>query len=169
ETMRIRKDGSMIDVSVAISPVYDSDGRTIGASAICRDVTHLRNVERDLAERESRIRLLLDSTAEGIIGLGPDGKCTFVNPSCLRLMGYSSADELIGKHIHSLIHPMNGTDQDHSEIDCPIGSILLTGQGTHHDEELLRRADGSEFICEYWSYPVRRGSQVVGIVLTFLD
>jgi two-component system CheB/CheR fusion protein len=169
EAMRIRKDGVAIDVSIAVSPVYDSDGRITGASAICRDIAQLRKTERDLAEREGRIRLLLDSTAEGIIGLGPEGKCIFVNPSCVRLLGYRSADELIGRHIHSFIHPATEEGEGHSENDCPIGNVLFTGQGTHCDEESLRRADGSQFISEYWSYPIRRGSQVVGVVLTFLD
>jgi two-component system CheB/CheR fusion protein len=169
DTMRIRRDGTPIDVSVTISPVLDSEGRIIGASAIGRDVTQLRKAERDVAEREARIRLLLDSTAEGIIGLGPDGVCTFVNPACVRLLGYKSADELTGQHIHALIHPHNGDSNSHLEKDCPIYSVLFTGEGTHSDQETLWRADGTTFVSEYWSYPIRRGSQVVGVVVTFLD
>jgi two-component system, chemotaxis family, CheB/CheR fusion protein len=169
ETMRVRKDGSAIDVSVTLSPILDSDGRIAGASAIGRDVTQLRNVQREVAEREARIRLLLESTAEGIIGLGPDGLCSFVNPSCVRLLGFKSPDQLIGRHIHSLIHPNSGNGHAHSDQDCPIYRVLLTGQGTHSDEEMLQRADGTQFISEYWSYPIRRGSQIVGVVVTFLD
>jgi PAS domain S-box-containing protein len=167
ETMRVRKDGSAMDISVNLSPVFDSEGHIAAVSAIGRDVTQLRKAQRDLAEREGRIRLLLDSTAEGIIGLGPDGLCTFVNPACLRLLGYGQSEELIGRHIHNIVHSPNG--HDHSERDCSISSVLLTGQGTHSDQERLRRADGNEFISECWSYPIRRGSQVVGVVVTFLD
>ena len=39
ETVRQRQDGSVIDVSITISPVVDASGRVIGASAIARDVT----------------------------------------------------------------------------------------------------------------------------------
>jgi two-component system, chemotaxis family, CheB/CheR fusion protein len=161
--IRLRKDGTVLDVSVTISPVCDADGTIVGASAIARDVTQLRTVQRELTEREARIRLLLDSTAEAIFGLGPDGICTFVNPACVRMLGYSSAEDLVGRQIHPLIHP------EHHEIDCPIYSVLHTGRGAHSDEEQLRRANGSSFLSEYWSYPIRRGGQIVGVVVTFLD
>ena len=169
ETMRLRKDAGAIDISVTISPVLDSEGRISGASAIGRDVTQLRNAQRDLAEREARIRLLLESTAEGIIGFGPDGLCTFVNPSCVRLLGYGSAEELIGKHIHALIHFNESGLTSHSQEDCPIYRVLVTGEGTHSDEEMLSSVDGSKFSSEYWSYPIRRGTQIIGGVVTFLN
>ena len=167
--MRLRQDGSVLDVSVTISPILDAEGKTIGASAIVRDVHQLRRAQRDLAEREAHIRLLLDSTAEGIIGLGPDGLCTFVNPSCARMLGHRSAEELVGKHIHTLIHSRNGTDKSHSENECPIYTVLLTGNGAHSDEETLCRADGTRFLSEYWSFPIRQGSRIIGAVVTFVD
>jgi len=163
DDIRLRKDGTVLDVSVTISPVCDADGTIVGASAIARDVTQLRIVQRELTEREGRIRLLLDSTAEAIFGLGPDGTCTFVNPACVRMLGYASAEDLIGRHIHPLIHPT------HQAEDCPIYSVLYTGKGTHSDEEQVWRANGTNFISEYWSYPIRRGGQIAGVVVTFLD
>ena len=163
DDIRRRKDGTVLDVSVTISPVCDAEGAIVGASAIARDVTQLRTVQRELTEREARIRLLLDSTAEAIFGLGPDGTCTFVNPACVRILGYSSAEDLIGRHIHPLIHP------SHDAEECPIYSVLYTGKGMHSDDEQLWRANGSNFVSEYWSYPIRRGGQTAGVVVTFLD
>ena len=46
---------------------------------------------------------------------------------------------------------------------------LRRGEGTHVDDEVLWRADGTSFPAEYWSYPVRRGDEVVGAVVTFID
>ena len=163
EILRLHKDGSLRDISVTISPIHDSEARIVGTSLIGRDVTQLREAQRDISEREGRIRLLLESTAEGIVGLGPDSTCTFVNPSCARMLGYASADELIGRQIHHLLHP------DHSEEDCPIYIPLRTGKGTHSDQEIIARADGATFASEYWSYPIRRGNQIAGVVVTFLD
>jgi two-component system, chemotaxis family, CheB/CheR fusion protein len=167
ETLRRRKDGSIVDISVTISPIHDTDGSVIGASAIARDITQLKRTQRDLEEREARIRLLLQSTAEAIVGLGPDGKCAFCNPSAVRMLGYSSADAIIGKHIHTVVH--RGPESGHSEEECPICSVLRTGKGAHSDEAVLWRADGSRFQSEYWSYPIQRDSQIVGVVVTFLD
>lgn len=49
ETVRVRKDGRLIDVSVTISPIKDASGTIVGASKIARDITDLKRV---LAERE---------------------------------------------------------------------------------------------------------------------
>ncbi len=169
ETMRIRKDGTLLDASITLSPIYDADANIIGVSAITRDVTQLRKIQRELMEREARIRLLLDSTAEAIFGAGPDGICTFVNPSCVRMLGYKSANDLIGREIHSLIHPATTTESCHTERECPIYSVLQTGVGTHSESEVFSRADGSRFVSEFWSYPIKQAARTVGIVVTFLD
>src|SRR5213593_2134392 len=70
EILRLHKDGSLRDISVTISPIHDSEARIVGTSLIGRDVTQLREAQRDISERQGRIRLLLESTAEGIVGLG---------------------------------------------------------------------------------------------------
>ncbi len=49
-------------------------------------------------------RLLLNSTAEGIYGVDLDGKCTFANPACLRLLGFESDADLLGRNMHELVH-----------------------------------------------------------------
>ena len=167
DTMRVRKDGGLLDVSITISPICDAYGAVVGASAIVRDVTPLKRVQNELAEGEARIRLLLESTAEAIIGLGPDGLCTFVNPACVRMLGYKSAENVVGRSIHALIH--SDDKATHTEQDCPISSVLRTGEGTHSDDQVFKRADGTSFLSEYWSYPVRRHNQILGVVVTFLD
>ena len=53
-TVRKRKDGKLIDVSLAVSPIRDSYGRIIGASKIVRDITHQKKVEEALRETDKR-------------------------------------------------------------------------------------------------------------------
>ena len=53
-TVRVRKDGSLVDVSVAVSPIRDSHGRIIGASKIARDITAQKIVEEALRETDKR-------------------------------------------------------------------------------------------------------------------
>lgn len=57
ETVRVRKDGRRIDVSVTISPIYDAQGRIIGASKIARDITAQKRLEADLQERNEQIHV----------------------------------------------------------------------------------------------------------------
>jgi PAS domain S-box-containing protein len=53
ETMRVTKDGSRLDISLSVSPIRDSEGNIIGASAIARDITRHKLVEKSL-ERQTR-------------------------------------------------------------------------------------------------------------------
>src|SRR4029077_5512389 len=81
----------------------------------------------------------------------------------------ASADELIGRQIERLLHAPEANGSDHVEEEPTVNSPRRTGKGTHSEQELMTRFDGSTFPCEYWSYPVRRGTQIDGLVLTFLD
>src|SRR3984893_8602603 len=61
DTVRMRKDGTLLDISLTISPVRDAAGKVVGASKIARDVTQRKRVERALHESEARFRLLADA------------------------------------------------------------------------------------------------------------
>jgi len=61
DTVRRRKDGSTLDISLTISPVRDSAGKIIGASKIARDITGRKRIERELHESEQRFRVLADA------------------------------------------------------------------------------------------------------------
>jgi two-component system sensor histidine kinase UhpB len=61
DTVRRRKDGSRLDISLTISPVRDSAGKIIGASKIARDITGRKRIERELHESEQRFRVLADA------------------------------------------------------------------------------------------------------------
>jgi two-component system CheB/CheR fusion protein len=63
-SMRVRKDGSGIDVSVTMSPIYGREGQLVGISAIARDISPLIAAQRELEQRQEKIRALLESTAE---------------------------------------------------------------------------------------------------------
>jgi PAS domain S-box-containing protein len=122
-----------------------------------------------LEAKEQQLRLLLESTAEAIYGIDLKGQCTFCNPACLRLLGYERAEDLLGKNMHVEIHHSHPDQTIYPESECQIFRAFKKGEGTHATDEVLWRADGTSFPAEYWSHPQRRGNDVVGAVVTFVD
>jgi two-component system cell cycle sensor histidine kinase/response regulator CckA len=128
-----------------------------------------RRTQLTLEEREARIRLLLDSTAEAIFGLDRDGLCTFCNQACARLLGYRSPEELVGRNMHQLIHHSTPDGAEVHEEDCRIYRTLRSHERYHSEDELFWRTDGTPLAVEVWSHPMLREGELVGSVVTFLD
>ena len=136
---------------------------------LSRALAEAERAQAGLAEREERLRLLLDSTAEAIYGIDLDGVCTFCNPACVRLLGYSSADELVGRNLHALIHHSRRDGSPSPREACGVSRTLHAGAGHHGADDVLWRADGTPLEVEWWSYPMSRGGTRVGAVVTFVD
>jgi signal transduction histidine kinase len=71
--------------------------------------------------------------------------------------------------MHNLIHHTRTDGTPFPVEKCRIHRVTLTGEGVHAEDELLWRANGRSFPVEYWSYPERRGDEVVGAVVAFID
>lgn len=128
---------------------------------------HKQKHELHVSQRQ--VRLLLDSTAEGIYGIDLDGKCTFVNKAFIDLLGYESAVEILGKNIHELIHHTYPDGTKYPAEDCLTCKAYKNEQGMHVEDEVLWRKDGSSLSTEYHSYPIFEGGECIGAVVTFLD
>ena len=145
------------------------DGRPQRMIGTHTDITERKQAAEAVRISEARLRLLLDSAAEAIYGIDMQGNCTFCNPSCLRMLGYRSAEELIGKNMHGLIHYKYPDGTPFPVCDCLIYRASLSGEQAHVEDEVFWRADGSSFPVEYWSHPQFHHEEVVGAVITFVD
>ncbi len=121
-----------------------------------------------LRESEERFRLLLDASPEAIFGVDTHGICTFVNPACLAMLGYTQA-ELLGQSMHHLIHHTHPDGRPYPKEHCHIRCSTLDGKPTHVDNEVHWRKNGSSFPVEYWSHPMYRNGELVGAVVNFID
>jgi PAS domain S-box-containing protein len=105
ETVRRRKDGTTVDVSLTISPIRDATDTVIGASSVARDVSEKKRIERALRESEERFRAIVETTPECVKLVSADGTLLHMNSPGLQMVGARSLDEVIGKSLYSLIAP----------------------------------------------------------------
>jgi PAS domain S-box-containing protein len=132
-------------------------------------VIQRRRAEEALRESEDQVRLLLNSTADGIYGLDLQGNCTFANDACLQMLGFSDKHAVVGKQMHALVHHTRSDGLSYAVQDCKIYRSGLDGDGAEVEDEVLWRADGTSFPVEYRSFPVRRNGVRVGAVVSFVD
>lgn len=164
-----RKDGSLIWVRNNVSLVPGSESMPQFIMALSEDITERKKTEEALQSSEERVRLILDSAAEGIFGCDPDGTCLFCNRAAVQLLGYKDRSELLGKNMHALEHHTRKDGTPYPIEDCPIYVGFQQGQSVHRDDEVYWRKDGSSFPVEFWSHPIIQNGRTVGAVITFVD
>jgi PAS domain S-box-containing protein len=142
--------------------------RALAAFWTCVGKSALKPEEKS-KQNEEDLRLILDSIAERIYGIDLEGKCTMCNASCLSMLGYSHERQLLGKNMHDIIHNKYPDGTYYPEEQCRILQAFKKGQGTHVEDEVFWRADGTCFPVEYFSYPQYRNGRVIGAVVTFSD
>ena len=125
-----------------------------------------RRKETVAARRE--VRAVLRGTGDGIIGVGLNGACTFLNEAGSRLLGYSK-QELKGKSVHSMIHHTRWDGSDYLLKECPVHLSLASGDTAKTLDDILWRKDGSSFPVQLAVSPMTDGLEILGVVLTFTD
>jgi PAS domain S-box-containing protein len=105
QTVRVRKDGSTLDVSLTISPVRDSSGQIVGASKVARDVTAQRRAEAALRYSEERFRAIVHATPECVKVVAPDGTLLAMNSAGCRMVEADSEASVVGQSVYGLIAP----------------------------------------------------------------
>jgi PAS domain S-box-containing protein len=161
-----RKNNQLIPVEIRLGSFRYQDQPLF--LALVRDIADRKKAEAALKESEERVRLLLDSTAEGIFGLDCDAKCTFCNVAGLKLLGFEDEQGLLGKNVHELFHH-SPDNQDYPQEDCPICNVLITGKQAHSDSESFAHTDGNLFPVEYFAQPIVKDENLVGVVVVFHD
>ena len=150
-------------------PLFNDNNDVIGIFGISRNITEERKEKELLKEREGKISLLLNSTAEGIYGVDLNSNCTFANKSCVNILGYNSEKDFLGKNMHNLIHH-SYEDKTFMDVNsCKISQAIIKGEGIYADDEVFWGKDGTCFPVEYYSYPQVKNGEIVGAVITFTN
>lgn len=144
ETVRRRKDGTLLDVSLTVSPLKDGAGNIIGASKIARDIT-----DRKRAMRANHLlSLIVESSDDAIASKDLDGIITSWNKGAERMFGYA-AEEVIGKSVTILMPPERVSEEP------VILERIRRGERIDHYETVRRRKDGTLFEVSLTVSPIK--------------
>ncbi len=118
ETVRLRKDASLLEVSVTVSPIKDANGRIVGASKIARDITDRRNAEVALQESERllhvtdrRLAEIMDGMTEACFALDAGWRFTFVNDRSQEVL-HHRREEMLGRTLWEIFGKLSGTPEE---------------------------------------------------------
>jgi PAS domain S-box-containing protein len=152
ETRHLRRDGTVIDVSVAVSPISTRDGEVVGVSVVGRDISERKRTEEALL----RLAAIVDSSDDAIIGKTLDTTIVSWNRGAERIYGYTAA-EVIGRPISVLLPPG-------SEDEVPaIMERLRRGEKVEHFETKRQRKDGTVIdVSVTVSLIKTRGGEIIG-------
>jgi PAS domain S-box-containing protein len=152
ETIRQRKDGTFIPISLTVSPIRDETGRIVGASKIARDISERTGAA--IARR--RLAAVVESSDDAIVTKDLNGIITSWNRAAERMFGYT-ATEAIGRSIR-MIFP----DDLQGEEDVVLAKIRA-GEPIDHYETTRQRKDGSRLAISLTVSPLRNESgEIVG-------
>jgi PAS domain S-box-containing protein len=152
QTVRMRKDGGLLDVSLTISPVKDRDGKVIGASKIARDITWEKKTE----QAAQRLAAIVESSDDAIVSKDLNGIVMTWNKAAERIFGYK-AEEIIGRSITTIIPPELYDDEPR------ILAKLRAGQRIDHFQTVRMRKDGERIYVSLTVSPIRdQAGKVIG-------
>jgi PAS domain S-box-containing protein len=150
DTIRQRKDGTLIPISLTVSPIHDDAGRVIGASKIARDITDRMKA----AVTARQLAAVVESSDDAIVTKDLTSIITSWNAAAERMFGYTAA-EAIGQSVRILI-----PDELQSEEDTVLAKIRA-GDKVDHYETIRQHKDGTRLSVSLTVSPIRNDKGVI--------
>jgi PAS domain S-box-containing protein len=168
ETVRRRKDGSLVDISLTISPIKDANGAIVGVSKIARNISDRKAAEAKLRDSEQRLRDLLSAIPAAIYTTDADGKITYFNEAAVEFAGRTptiGSDEWC---VTWKLYWPDGRPLPHDQ--CPMAVALKEGRAIRGIEAVAERPDGTRVPFIPYPTPLRDSTgKIVGGINMLID
>ena len=161
DTQRLRKDGTLIDLSITLSAIRNGRGRIVAISAIARNVTAWKSLQAELRQATADLQTILDHSPVMISHWNGDLSNRFANRAYAAAMGLS-VDELRGRHAREVMGAQL------YEQSSPFIEAARRGQ-TQSFERETRLGDGSTRHHQVEYVPNASGAAVTGVFMFASD
>ena len=152
ETLGVRRDSSLVPLTMSVTPCRDSRGEIVGVSRVATDVSRRRRIEPGVL----RLAAIVESSDDAIVGKDLNGIVFSWNRAAERIFGYT-AEEMIGRSIRTIIPADRQSEEDE------VIARIHRGEPVNHFETLRRRKDGSLLPVSLTISPIRGpGGTVIG-------
>lgn len=144
-----------------------ADGRAVRVSGTGMDITERKKAESEIARLSQWNELLLNSAGEGIYGVDQEGRCTFINPTALAILGFTK-EEVLGKNQHVVFHHHRNDNLPYPPEECPVYKTLHDGIRRGVEDTFIRK-NGEIFPVQLTVTPMHENGKIVGVEAVFQD
>ncbi|GGC04885.1 two-component system response regulator [Marinobacterium zhoushanense] len=130
--------------------------------------SRLQRTLGDVQRLESKNRLLLESIGEGILGVDAQGRITYTNPACEKLLGLPEA-QLSGRGIQEFVNLSHHQEEHIAWQDSQVFKRCNAGLTFHEEFGLFYNKEKQVFPVKYLANPIHDGNRMVGVVIAFQD
>lgn len=152
-----------VELAIWAVPLPRSQGQMF--NAFIQDISERRRSESDREDLAANLRMLLETSGEGIFEVDLLGHWTYVNATAAELLGLDR-HQVVGYDACRLIH-RSGIETNCDHQTCVIHYALHTGERARYDSDRFHRADGSSFVADCRTHPTVVGGKVQGAVVVF--
>jgi PAS domain S-box-containing protein len=152
ETVRLRKDGAPIEVSLSISPIKAPSGATIGIAKVVRDITDSNKTRQVLRQQTEELRRIFETSQDLILVTDIMGTPVQISPSVKSILGYEP-EEILGKSGAIFLHPddLKTAQEEMRAARHGKKARSFDGRNIHKDGRLVTLS-----WLGTWSEPVKR-------------
>lgn len=161
-------DGHTVFTLVVVAPMQDEQGAHGGCVLGVIDITERRQVQANIARLERQMRLLLESTSDGILSVDRDLRCTFANAAAMTILGYQPG-ELEGQDVHALLQSRREDGTPLARSESLILRSIIEGHSFASADEVLWSKSGEPVPVQYSSNPITEDGETVGAAVVFRD
>jgi PAS domain S-box-containing protein len=163
----IHKSGKLVEINTTNVPIIIGE-EVVGVFGISRDITERIRYTEQIEKLSNDYTLILNAVSEGIFGLDPEGRVTFINPAGAHMLGFAYG-EIMGQPYLGYIQ-QTALDGIYSRPEeSPLIRAVQTGESLQSNDAVLWRKDGSSFLAEYQVTPLFDKGERIGAVVVFRD